>query len=52
MIKGIEDLVVAYDYSVRTSCQEIVQFKFGDDAVDPISIEGATNLPVHFERML
>ena len=52
MIKGIEDLVVAYDYSVRTSSQEIVQFKFGDDAVDPISIEGATNLPVHFERML
>ena len=52
MMKGIEDLTVGYDNTVRTASQEVIQFKFGDDAIDPMSIEGATNLPIHFERLL
>lgn len=39
LIKGLEDLVVHYDYSVRNSDGEVVQFEYGDDCIDPINIE-------------
>jgi len=39
IMKAMEDLKVAYDYSVRTSNDIIVQFIYGDDGMDSISVE-------------
>lgn len=47
LMKSLEDLSVAYDYSVRTSSQEIVQFEYGDDTLEPICIE-ANHQPANF----
>lgn len=41
MSQGMEDLVVHYDYSVRMSDGRVVQFRYGDDALDPIDMEGS-----------
>lgn len=35
LIKGLESLVVAYDYSVRDSDGSIIQFLYGEDCIDP-----------------
>ncbi|KAJ3018797.1 hypothetical protein HKX48_002614 [Thoreauomyces humboldtii] len=51
LMKALEDLVAHYDLSVRDSTGGLVQFKFGDDGLDPASIEGATQ-PVDFPRNL
>ncbi|OTF70133.1 DNA-directed RNA polymerase III subunit RPC1-like protein [Euroglyphus maynei] len=48
LIKGLEDLVVHYDYSVRNSDGEIIQFDYGDDCLDPINIE-SSDMFVDFE---
>jgi DNA-directed RNA polymerase beta' subunit len=39
LIKGMEDLKVEYDMTVRNSKGKIVQFSFGDDNFDPIKVE-------------
>ena len=39
LIKGMEDLMVSYDMSVRTNKGKIVQFSYGDDNFDPIRVE-------------
>jgi len=39
LIKGLEDLSVGYDMTVRMSNGKIVQYKYGDDAVDTTKIE-------------
>ena len=39
LIKGLEDLMVHYDMTVRNNKKKIVQFKYGDDCFDPIKIE-------------
>ena len=39
LIKGLEDLMVSYDTTVRTNKGKIVQFTYGDDGVDPIKVE-------------
>ena len=44
LIKGLEDLVVHYDYSVRNSNGEMIQFDYGDDYIDPINIESSEML--------
>jgi DNA-directed RNA polymerase III subunit RPC1 len=36
LMKSLEDIVSFYDSSVRTSDGRLIQFKFGDDNVDPI----------------
>ncbi|KAJ6222710.1 hypothetical protein RDWZM_001255 [Blomia tropicalis] len=41
LVKGLEDLVVHYDYSVRNSNGEVIQFNYGDDSIDPINIEAS-----------
>ena len=33
--KTMEDLVVFYDSTVRTSCGRLIQFNYGEDGVDP-----------------
>ena len=39
LIKSMEDLKVAHDYTVRTSNNEIVQFCYGYDGFNSISLE-------------
>jgi DNA-directed RNA polymerase II subunit RPB1 len=39
LIKGLEDLKVVYDMTVRNSKGKIVQFKYGDDSFDTTRVE-------------
>ena len=39
LIKGLEDLKVEYDMTVRNSKGKIVQFKYGDDGFDTTRVE-------------
>jgi len=39
LIKGLEDLRVAYDMTVRNNKNKIIQFAYGDDNIDPIKVE-------------
>lgn len=39
LIKGLEDLMVSYDMTIRTSKNKIVQFSYGDDNIDTIKVE-------------
>ena len=39
LIKGLEDLKVEYDMTVRNHKQKIVQFKYGDDGIDTVRVE-------------
>jgi DNA-directed RNA polymerase beta' subunit len=39
LIKGLEDLMVAYDMTVRTNKNKIVQFSYGYDNIDTIKVE-------------
>jgi len=39
LIKGLEDLMVSYDMTVRTNKNKIVQFTYGDDGIDPVKVE-------------
>ncbi len=45
LIKGLEDLMVNYDMTVRTNKNKIVQFSYGDDAIDTIKVENQ-ELPI------
>ena len=42
LIKGLEDLMVSYDMTVRTNKNKIVQFCYGDDNIDTIKVENQT----------
>ena len=39
LIKGLEDLKVEYDMTVRNSKGKIIQFKYGDDGFDSTKVE-------------
>ena len=39
LIKGLEDLMVNYDMTVRTNKSKIVQFAYGEDSIDTIKVE-------------
>ena len=39
LVKAMEDLVVTYDYSVRSSSGTIVQFVYGNDGMDATFVE-------------
>ena len=39
LIKGLEDLMVNYDMTVRTNKNKIVQFVYGDDNIDTTKVE-------------
>ena len=39
LIKGLEDLMVGYDMTIRTNKGKIVQFSYGDDSIDTIKVE-------------
>jgi DNA-directed RNA polymerase II subunit RPB1 len=48
LIKGLEDLMVSYDMTVRTNKGKIVEFSYGDDGIDPIKVE---NQPIPLVSM-
>tara|TARA_B100001059_G_C17836687_1_gene588644 strand:- start:5055 stop:7313 length:2259 start_codon:yes stop_codon:yes gene_type:complete len=39
LIKAMEDLKVGYDATVRNNKGKIIQFKYGEDGIDPIKVE-------------
>ena len=39
LIKGLEDLMVNYDMTVRTNKNKVVQFVYGEDNMDSIKVE-------------
>ena len=39
LIKGLEDLMVGYDMTIRNNKNKIVQFSYGDDCIDPVKVE-------------
>lgn len=39
LIKGLEDLKVEYDMTVRNGKRRIVQFSYGEDSIDPVKVE-------------
>jgi DNA-directed RNA polymerase II subunit RPB1 len=48
LIKGLEDLMVAYDMTIRTNKNKIVQFAYGDDNIDTVKVE---NQPINLVSM-
>lgn len=51
LMKSLEDLSIKYDYSVRTSTNEIAQFLYGDDSLEPMKMEDDEK-PVNFIKTL
>ena len=45
LIKGLEDLKVEYDMTVRNNKGKIVQFTYGDDGIDTVFVENQ-NIPL------
>jgi DNA-directed RNA polymerase II subunit RPB1 len=45
LIKGLEDLMVNYDMTIRTNKNKLVQFSYGDDSVDTVKVENQ-DLPI------
>ena len=39
LIKGLEDLKVEYDMTVRNNKNKVIQFSYGDDGFDPVKVE-------------
>jgi len=52
LMKALEDLAVEYDGSVRNSEHNLVQFRYGDDGLDPACMEGRDGRPIAFTRVL
>jgi DNA-directed RNA polymerase III subunit RPC1 len=50
LMKSMEDLVIKYDGTVRASGDEIIQFRYGDDGLDPMSMDD-DKLPVSLGRL-
>ncbi|KAF7776405.1 hypothetical protein Agabi119p4_4798 [Agaricus bisporus var. burnettii] len=49
LMKALEDLTTQYDLSVRNSTGGVVQFRYGDDGLDPACLEGDAQ-PIDLER--
>ena len=45
LVKGMEDLKIHFDYTVRNSNNGIIQFLYGEDGIDPVKIE-KQSLPI------
>ncbi|KAJ3704079.1 hypothetical protein LUZ61_007784 [Rhynchospora tenuis] len=51
LMKGLEDLAVYYDQTVRNASGGIVQFLYGDDGMDPAKMEGKDGVPLNFDQL-
>ena len=45
LVKGMEDVKIHHDYSVRNANNNIIQFLYGEDGIDPTKIE-KQSLPI------
>eukprot|EP00197_Chlamydomonas_leiostraca_P012021 CAMPEP_0202861128 /NCGR_PEP_ID=MMETSP1391-20130828/2625_1 /ASSEMBLY_ACC=CAM_ASM_000867 /TAXON_ID=1034604 /ORGANISM="Chlamydomonas leiostraca, Strain SAG 11-49" /LENGTH=1424 /DNA_ID=CAMNT_0049540457 /DNA_START=102 /DNA_END=4376 /DNA_ORIENTATION=+ len=52
LMKALEDLYTHYDLTVRNAAGGIVQFRYGDDGMDPVTMEGKDGQPLDFDRLL
>uniref|UniRef100_A0A0A9CI33 DNA-directed RNA polymerase n=1 Tax=Arundo donax TaxID=35708 RepID=A0A0A9CI33_ARUDO len=52
LMKGLEDLSVFYDQTVRNASGGIVQFAYGDDGMDPAKMEGRDGTPLNLDQLL
>eukprot|EP00794_Sanderia_malayensis_P012251 gene12251-13513_t len=50
LVKSLEDLSSQYDLTVRTSTNDVVQFIYGEDGLDPTCMEGKDK-PVDMQRI-
>ena len=50
LMKALEDLVIKYDNTVRSSDETIIQFTYGDDGMDPLFMD-EQKLPVSLGRL-
>eukprot|EP01022_Parablepharisma_sp_SALTPOND_P032065 TRINITY_DN826_c0_g1_i2.p1 TRINITY_DN826_c0_g1~~TRINITY_DN826_c0_g1_i2.p1 ORF type:complete len:1204 (+),score=111.45 TRINITY_DN826_c0_g1_i2:2266-5877(+) len=50
LMKAMEDLSIKYDNTVRNSSEDVIEFLYGDDSLDALSMEDG-NLPVPFGRL-
>lgn len=50
-MKGLEDLAVYYDQTVRNASGGIVQFIYGDDGMDPAKMEGKDGVPLNLDQL-
>uniref|UniRef100_A0A0E0KS82 DNA-directed RNA polymerase subunit n=1 Tax=Oryza punctata TaxID=4537 RepID=A0A0E0KS82_ORYPU len=51
LMKGLEDLSVFYDQTVRNASGGIVQFLYGDDGMDPAKMEGQDGKPLNLDQL-
>ncbi|ETO27940.1 hypothetical protein RFI_09193 [Reticulomyxa filosa] len=49
LMKNIEEVQIAYDYSVRNCSNTVLQFTFGHDGIDPMHVESDMDI-VNFEQ--
>jgi len=52
LMKALEDLSIRYDGTVRNSYGQVVQFRYGDDGLDPGLMEGEDGKPLNLSRMM
>ncbi|KAJ4833985.1 DNA-directed RNA polymerase III subunit 1 [Turnera subulata] len=52
LMKGLEDLSIQYDNTVQAASGFVIQFRYGDDSLDPAKMEGKGGLPLNFDRLL
>ncbi|CAL9096720.1 unnamed protein product [Musa textilis] len=51
LMKGLEDLSIYYDQTVRNASGGIVQFLYGDDGMDPAKMEGKDGIPLNMDQL-
>ncbi|OWM68854.1 hypothetical protein CDL15_Pgr025041 [Punica granatum] len=51
LMKSLEDLSIQYDNTVRNASGSIVQFRYGDDGMDPAQMEGKSGFPLNLNRL-
>ncbi|PKA63212.1 DNA-directed RNA polymerase II subunit RPB1 [Apostasia shenzhenica] len=51
LIKGMEDVSLHYDLTVRDASGGIVQLLYGDDGLDPAKMEGKEGSPLNFDQL-
>lgn len=51
LMKGLEDLSIYYDQTVRNASGGIVQFVYGDDGMDPAKMEGKDGIPLNLDQL-
>lgn len=51
LMKALEDLCIQYDGTVRNSTNQVIQFIYGDDGIEPTYIE-EDSVPLNYQRLL